>query len=304
MFATAAWVAMVIGGVPPVFTDFLRPIAGAQASTDCVACHRQEAADWETTRHKMAFTNSIFLQGLVAEPHARCVHCHAPMVEQPKEVRQLVTTRAAPAGSLAHEGISCVTCHVLGSTEVDTRGHPATVEAPLGCATCHEFQAHEVSDGQTRIIDEPMQTTGSEWKRWGGAQTCEGCHMPGGSHAMKGAFDLPWLRGSVQVDVVGRVAVIRSIGVGHAFPTGDVFRHLVLWADDIEVARFGKTFRLEAGPDGKLHQRLKSDSSLQPGVPVRVALPTGTRKIRLTYHYTEERSPLPRDDTVVVLFER
>ncbi len=267
------------------FGDFLRPavIDGAQPAAACVGCHEDQGKQWAASRHAVAFSNDHFLAGFAAEPHARCVHCHAPLATDVLRHRKaLVATRSAavvPPGSMAHEGITCVTCHLPG-TEHAQRTRPGS------CAACHEFKAHETRDGQTRITEAPMQTTWSEWQRWGGSQSCESCHMPGGSHAMRGAFDLPWLRASVKVEVTGNVAIVSSVGVGHRFPTGDVFRRLVLWADGVEVAQ------------------LTRDTALEPGIPVRVALPKGTKRVRLTYHCADDRSPLPRDDVVVSLFER
>ncbi len=276
-------------------------------------------------------TNRLFLNGFASEPHARCVNCHAPLIEQAQEVRrarrELLATRspqALPPGALAHEGITCVTCHLregevlVARAQADTGSHPQRVDPSLArsdfCFACHEFQAHEVADGKTRLTSESMQTTGSEWKRWeagGGQGTCQSCHMRGGTHDLRGAFDLDVLRAAARLEWVrtarGPVAVLQAQGVGHRFPTGDVFRHLVLWADGVEIARFGKTFVLEEHGDGSVHQRLQADSSLEPGVPVRVDLPPGTRRLSLTYHYAEDAQPrgntLTRDELVVTLTE-
>ena len=62
--------------------------------------------------------------------------------------------------------------------------------------------------------------------------------MPGGRHLFRGAWDVELLRRSPHVDVVdgvglgdgvdGRALVLRSVDVGHHFPTGDLFRHLTV----------------------------------------------------------------------------
>jgi hypothetical protein len=183
------------------------------------------------------------------------------------------------------------------------------------CAGCHEFLGHEVVDGQTALTDEKMQTTYTEWQAWrarGGEGTCQNCHMPDKAHTFRGAYDLEFLRGALSLRVEaadGRmVAVVESQGVGHAFPTGDVFRHLTLWADARPVARFGQRFALKATEDGGLRVRRVEDTALRPFEPVRVVLPAGTRRVRVTYHYGEERherrGTLPRDELVVELTAR
>lgn len=307
----AALLAVSLGASP--FTDFLRPVSlpGAQPAAACTGCHRLEGEQWEKSRHKSAMTNAIFLEGFAAEPHRRCVNCHAPLEEQARDVRRnhraLVDRRSSDGLGIAHEGITCVTCHLRDGGVTTSRpnaeavSHPVAFDPSLGrsdgCAACHEFLAHEVEDGRTRVVDEPMQTTFSEWQRWaagGGQGTCQSCHMPDGSHALRGAFDLEWMRASIRLEVAAGFATIRPVGVGHRFPTGDVMRHLVLWADGVELARFGK----------QGHQRLAGDTSLEPDVEVRVRLPPHTSQVRLTYHRTEDSSPLPREDVVVTLATR
>jgi hypothetical protein len=301
-------------GSPWDFDTFMAPVRvpGASAET-CQPCHSEVHADWSQSRHKRALDNPVFLDGFAAEPHARCIYCHAPLEEQAKAAlrqrKALVRERSlasVPESSLAHEGITCVTCHVRGGVvmtsnpQATSDAHPLRFEPKLGdpsfCASCHEFLGHEVVDGKTALTDEKLQTTWSEWSAWrarGGEGTCQGCHMPGGSHAFRGAYDLEFLRGALSLRLErehGRlVAVLESRGVGHSFPTGDVFRHLMLWADDRPVARFGQTFEPKTTEEGNIQLRRSGNTSLRPSEPARVALPAGTRRVRVTYHYAEPR---------------
>jgi hypothetical protein len=177
------------------------------------------------------------------------------------------------------------------------RGGVVALREASFCAGCHEFLGHDLVDGRTVLNGEKLQTTWSEWSAWrasgGGEATCQQCHMPGKAHTFRGAYDLEYLRGALALRVErerGRwVAVVESRGVGHAFPTGDVFRHLVLWADDTSVMRFGQTFALKMSPEtGGATLKRTANTSLQPAVPVRVPLPKGTRRVRVTYHYARE----------------
>ena len=166
--------------------------------------------------------------------------------------------------------------------------------------------------GKAVLTDEKMQTTWSEWLAWkarGGEGTCQECHMPGKSHAFRGAYDRDFLRGALSLYLEREqgklVAVVGSRGVGHSFPTGDVFRHLRLWADDEPVARFGQTFGLQTTASGQLQLRRTGDTTLQPFEPARVVLPAGTRRVRVTYHYAEDRherrGTVPRDELIIEL---
>ncbi len=298
------------------FADFLAPVPVPHVSAEtCEACHSEQHAAWSQSRHRASFDNAVFLEGFAVEPHARCVYCHAPSPEQSKALlRQRATLvrerslASVPVASLAHEGISCVTCHLRGDTVmtpnagVTSDAHPLRHEPAMAessfCAGCHEFRGHDVVDGKTVLNDEKLQTTWSEWTAWrarGGEGTCQSCHMPGKAHTFRGAYDLDYLRGALSLKLEparGRyVAVLESRGVGHSFPTGDVFRHLRLWADDTPVARFGQTFSLSFPEEGHARLRRSGDTALKPFEPVRVELPPGTRRVRVTYHYARDDRP-------------
>jgi len=297
------------------FADFLGPVRVPHVAAEtCEACHSEQHAAWSQSRHRASFDNATFLEGFAAEPHARCVYCHAPSPEQSRALlrQRAVVVRekslaSVPVASLAHEGINCVTCHMRGdvvmtpNAGVTSDAHPLRHEPAMAessfCAGCHEFQGHDVVDGRTRLNDEKLQTTWSEWSAWrarGGEGTCQSCHMPGRAHTFRGAYDLDYLRGALSLRLEparGRyVAVLESRGVGHSFPTGDVFRHLWLWADGKPLARFGQVFTLSVSDEGQARLRRTGDTALKPFEPTRVELPPGTRRVRVTYHYTRDES--------------
>ncbi len=298
------------------FGDFLGPVRIPHVSAEtCEACHTEQHTAWNQSHHRASFDNPLFLEGFATEPHARCVYCHAPSEEQSRALlrgrRRVVRERSlasVPRESLAHEGITCATCHLREGAVLSPHAggvsdaHPVRHEPRLReasfCAGCHEFLGHDVVDGRTVLNDERLQTTFSEWSAWragGGTRTCQQCHMPDKAHSFRGAYDVDYLHGALSLRVErerGRwVAVVESRGVGHAFPTGDVFRHLVLWADDTSVARFGQTFALTPTEAGEVTLKRTANTSLQPGVPVRVPLPKGTRRVRVTYHYARGDTP-------------
>ncbi|MEQ1506696.1 MAG: hypothetical protein ABMB14_30995, partial [Myxococcota bacterium] len=123
----------------------------------------------------------------------------------------------------------------------------------------------------------------------GGEGTGASCHLPGGDHTVRGTADRAWLRASVAIDVArdgaGARFTVRSVGVGHALPSGDLFRRLTLDVDRgegfVTAATFGRSFAL----DGEVKVQ-RADTSLQPGEPRQVtvdAVPPGARW-RLRWH--------------------
>jgi hypothetical protein len=172
----------------------------------------------------------------------------------------------------------------------------ARFSASAYCASCHQFNfpAERTAGGPLFDTHAPMQDTFGEWQRSSHAAEgtqCQGCHMPWRtaadgaryrSHAFAGARDPALLASAARVeasatveaqDIIVRVRVVPT-GVGHAFPSGDLFRRLELsvWLDDAhaqrQVVSFARTFAdaYERLPDGHmaLVRRQASDSRVQP----------------------------------------
>lgn len=297
------------GGYAPL--DFGGPPPSARA---CAACHPQEAREWRSSGHATAWTNDRMLAGFVVEPLEFCVNCHAPRPDQRAEVLANLGwyTSLAPGSPTspggverapeprAADGIDCAACHwrggeVLAAEVSGVAAHRVTADPAFAsgdlCLGCHEFPVPLTLDGVTTATAVPMQSTGSEWRAWvaaGGAQGCVDCHMPGGAHTFPGARDRAFLGASVVVEEGGGRLRLEARGVGHAVPTGDVFRRLT-----VEVAAAGGPWRvvdtvgLEFAVDvvdGAPRQRLERDTRLLPGVPREVPLPGDTARWRVTWH--------------------
>ena len=311
------------------------------SAEECRSCHQQETEEWESSRHAQAWSNPLFQEGYIAEPDPVCIFCHAPHQAQLDEIKQNATWYAAlhpSTGSLynipekkpepaANEGITCATCHLhrgwVRSSEANPQAAHPTFADPLlksseFCKDCHDFPIIERQNGRPFISDTPMQTTYQEWKEWseqGGAQTCQGCHMPQGSHTMHGANDRELLKSSIQVELTRRddfvLFSVQSVGVGHNLPSGDLFRNITAeikiqdtW---VVLAKWGRAFDEFVEPSG-LHKRLVSDTAIRPNVPVHFStnISIGT-PWRVRYHYgsprDELRGFLPIDDLIVTLKE-
>lgn len=250
----------------------------------CADCHPQEVADWRGSGHAQAWTSPLFQAGFAKEPASPCVFCHAPLREQTAEVLanhdwyearhqgQILLPPRRPEPK-ASEGVTCAVCHVRGgvvatAAPVEGAAHPTEAAPGLTngalCQPCHEFPMVDQVNGQSRVRETPMQSTVTEWRQSGSAQSCVGCHMPQGSHGLRGRQDLDWLRASVRIAVSPTGFVLWTEGIGHDFPTGDVFRHLRLEVDGETVAWLGRRFVLDdRGPEPTLRE--VEDSRLRAG---------------------------------------
>lgn len=273
------------------------PTPRGLVSTDaeaCASCHADIAAEWETSMHRVAWSDPVFQAAFVQEPLEACRNCHAPQRRPGEE----------PTGVAAHDGVTCATCHVRDGHVLSTgegRGAPHPVErvpelaTSEYCAGCHQFD-FPAERGAARghpATEEPMQDTYEEWADSDAAAAgihCQGCHMPrvpgpGGrshrSHRFLGVRDREFLRGALDVEASARrdgrevVVSLRVIprALGHAFPTGDLFRRgeLRAWADDeseAEVIALAREFEdvPERMPDGDVAfvRRERGDSRVAP----------------------------------------
>lgn len=262
----------------------------ANANAACEGCHPGAAATWRGSLHARSWTEPIFQRSFAEEPSAFCRDCHAPET-------------AAPA-----LGVACVTCHDPGATGVvlAAEGAPVTrgpaphrvVRDPGfagdgACAGCHEFAFPDA--GQRAGAVALMQRTATEHLASRFAdRTCASCHMPklargGRGHAFAVASDPSMLRRALVARVTrngdGRVSFELTPGeVGHAFPTGDLFRRVVVVAevigDDYQLVvhaerALARHFHTERAVAGAAMQRERADDRIQGPRPTRVELELG-----------------------------
>jgi hypothetical protein len=212
---------------------------------DCVGCHSDLAREWSHSLHRQSFEDPMFQAALARERDGRfCRSCHAPE----SDARREPTAREAAAG------VACVTCHlddedgvVLAAPDPHAnddevphalRRTPAFA-SPDACAGCHEFY---FPSGGRAGHELKMQRTISEHARSRFAdESCQSCHMlPTRSdaevhhdHGFAVVGQPQMLRAAVTIAAMrpepGRVVLELSPRlVGHAFPTGDLFRRLVV----------------------------------------------------------------------------
>lgn len=205
------------------------------ANRSCEGCHVEIAAEWRQSFHRSAYTDRAFQRAEQLEPLPFCRACHAPEADP-----------ARPASGWAKDaGVACVTCHLRGEqivTGTEKRSgrapHPVVYDPRLAgdgaCVRCHEFG---FPDGKARTRAEFMQSTPTEHARSPFAdRSCVSCHMPRTgdhrSHRFSGGHDETLLRRALRVTAARSGAQVRLIltpvSVGHALPTGDLFRRLAV----------------------------------------------------------------------------
>ncbi len=256
------------------------------AEHECEGCHDDVAASWASSRHHLAFTNADFARAYAREPKPFCRDCHAPGFVQ------------ALAPELAQaRGVGCVDCHVEGDRLL-TSGDPSQPsEAPhalarepefgtRACARCHEFDFPRDSPRHGTM----MQTTMREHRASrSAARSCSSCHMPTGEHSFGSSRDDAALRRALRVEAWREgdelVVSLTPHEVGHALPTGDLFRRLALratWTNAEGERRASTTRYLDRGfaplrhADGRpnLAVRLEpNDDRVQGPTTVRLAPP-------------------------------
>lgn len=228
------------------------PAAAPVEPRQCEGCHLDVAAEWGESLHARAFRNAVFQAEFAPHPSEECVACHAP----------LSTDLVAPARLDTDQGITCISCHLDGDGHIlagARRSHAGTA-APhtvvrsrqLGsvaqCASCHEFAFPDTPAAGGLPYDANLlqQATHTEWQRSAAGrrgETCASCHMPrrpdgrvdhralGVSAELLARSLSVTARASRDGDELVLRLTLRARHVGHAVPTGDVFRQLVVRAE-------------------------------------------------------------------------
>ncbi len=220
--------------------------AAVAANAACEKCHEDIAAEWHASLHAKADVEPAYVRSFAIEPLPFCRGCHAP---------ESVASDTEPA-SVRDLGVGCVTCHVTtegavlaiprdGPELADHGPHAIQRDAHFAsegaCSGCHEFTF------PTRVFrsrTDLMQSTIAEHAESPGKNlSCSSCHMPfDASHKRSHAFvttrDASVVRRAVRVsaertsDTHVRVRLTPE-EMGHAFPTGDLFRRLEVSAEAV-----------------------------------------------------------------------
>ncbi len=207
----------------------------------CAGCHPAQVAQWETSRHAVAFTNGLFRAEFDSRRTAWCASCHAPAASDPRVVQD--------DDAVALQGVGCMSCHLGAAGRLVSRHkaphspHQTQVSEEFGsaefCGQCHEFRFPVMGDDgmPTRFRDLPMQETVSQFHETASAkrgEDCRSCHMNSevGAHRFLGSHDLPTLQSALEWDLCRAgdrlVVELTNVGAAHSIPTGGVNRHMVV----------------------------------------------------------------------------
>ena len=230
-------------GGPPV--RVLDGVGKVDAAYCTQSCHLEIAAEWRGSLHQQAWKDPIFLKAYDLEPVAFCRGCHAPEA----------SPGIAPTAKAMDEGVSCTTCHVesgrvQGSHPQQGTPHAFRLAPALAtdgaCASCHQFDFPKEA---RKLSRSPMQDTVAEWQASSFSSTsCQDCHMQKTGegdkrhrrHDFRVVGDDAILREAIvanadRTDDETVVLSLESGKVGHAFPTGDMFRRLEVRAFGIDA---------------------------------------------------------------------
>ena len=220
--------------------------AASALNATCTGCHREIAAEWRSSFHAQAQRDSAYQRAFALEPLPFCQGCHAPESDAFQPVPELA----------ADLGVGCVTCHAVGDHVLAAAKMAGVGTAPhilsrtpefasaAACASCHEFA---FPDAALRAQPELMQATVREHDHSNTrGMPCASCHMPSvgegaarhRSHAFPGGHDPEFVKGALSVQAQrcadDRICLVLQTGrVGHAFPTGDLFRRLEVSAQAV-----------------------------------------------------------------------
>lgn len=304
-------------GAPPRGLASLDP-------AECATCHAEIAAEWQGSAHARAFVDGVFLAEYLPAQERFCRQCHAPLVQDPSapEAAALLARGVDCAACHVRDG------HVLGARGTGDADHAARRDARLRtsafCGPCHQFDFPAPADGVPRRYrpGRPLQDTLAEWRQSAYRDVpCQDCHMPQvasaapappraddpraaaptrhRSHAFS-TLDSPALlaravkvratarRGGQSLDVTLELA---PGALGHAFPTGDMFRQVevsVRVGPEVRTALLERIFAQTIDPDARGHALEQVDdtrvlpgqrwrhrfrfSSAEPGATVRWSL--------------------------------
>jgi hypothetical protein len=244
----------------------------------CIRCHQEIAAEWRESQHHEAWDDPVFIAAYAMEPIPFCRRCHAPEIDE----------RLDQPDNNRHLGVACVTCHVLDSRilgRADAAGnddaHPVTGDPRLGqaewCSTCHDFAFPDPQDA--RMQGTVLEHRDSQFAD----KPCQDCHMPlvgqtqpHKSHAFRVQGNVAMLRSAMRVtpsrSSPRSIRIALSVdGAGHAVPTGDMFRRIVVRAEALGAAEpfatqvvLARQFRRERTPHGSRRLQI-GDTRLPSG---------------------------------------
>jgi hypothetical protein len=196
------------------------------SSTQCFACHAEQAAEWQRGQHSGSWTGPEVRRLSGDFSNQDCIDCHAP---EPVFVTG-IGERVQPRTLRRPEGVDCLTCHALPEG-----GVAASFTNPG--APCSPVEKVDLARADLCVGCHNQHKTVEQWRGSNYFEqrvSCIDCHMPprggdpknGRDHAMCGGSDPEMVRAAVDLEVRsdggdGWIATVINGGVGHSFPTDE-----------------------------------------------------------------------------------
>lgn len=239
--------------------------------------------------HHLSFTSPDFQRSYRAEPRAFCVACHAPRFE-------------ADGRRDGDTGVGCNECHAVPARHLEGGASSRAARTETrSCAPCHDFLVPGTHANLQTTVREHAESPFA-------ATPCRECHLRprlsgrGHDHAFEVGRNPALLANAIAVDAAyaergDAVVVLRTRGVGHRFPTGDIFRRVTvtLAATDASGALVGAS-ETHLHRDWEEHRR-----SMKTGTPER---PHDSRMTSAAQSFRAECTRPPARVRVTVTYAR
>jgi len=260
------------------------PMTRDLSAAACAPCHPQQYTEWRDSLHAQAVSPGLLgqLGALSRRERRSCLACHLPAASQ-----QTIWEGDALEARAKLDGVDCAACHVRGQQRFGPRERATTPHGPVAgadffrgsefCAPCHQFGAEGVA-----VNGKPLENTYEEWRvsRYPvRGQTCQSCHMPGGSHRFAGIHDPVMTARALRVTAVraptGVEVELANEGAGHALPTYSVprIRVQVSVAGGAAPAALEHPIQRRMDWDAEQGWSERADTRLMPGQSTRLVQP-------------------------------
>jgi hypothetical protein len=211
----------------------------------CRVCHEKVYDEWKKSLHSQSVIHTlggirnfmVFGLGKWDKPVnkenlMRCLHCHAPSMENAsealfKEVGELVISafdgKEEAREKLSLLNVNCIVCHNTHAIiEKNLRGEPKknvyygptgkatpahgtekspAITASIFCSQCHWLFTPK--DGDSLYCNTLYGSYQDAYRGTGGTATCQDCHMKskGRGHTFPGAYNLDMVREGIGLEI-------------------------------------------------------------------------------------------------------
>lgn len=237
-------------GLPPLHFSTLEKNLDPKA---CGSCHKEQFQNWGKSYHSKSISKGFLWQKeiLSSKEYQSCLQCHSPLAETKSELSvefqtpEIINSKLHnfPDG-ISNPSILCASCHIrnqirfgpppktnlvntVPSNQLPHNGYIAKKEFESSefCKSCHTSKETGVKLNGKRLMEVYTEWEKSPFAKQG--IQCQNCHMPDREHSWKGIHDKTFVQNSLQPtwNIIEKNGIyqiqaeLKSIGIGHEFPT-------------------------------------------------------------------------------------